>query len=51
MRVQTVWPNAGILRMFRGHTAQHYPVKRATWGFCQDDRYSIPVLCFSVSSC
>ena len=36
--------------MFRRDAAQHYPVKRATWGFCRDDRYSIPVLCFSVET-
>ena len=26
----------GILRMFRGDAAQHFPIKRATWGFSQD---------------
>ena len=40
----------GILRLFRGDAAQHYPVKRATSGFCQDDRYSIPVLCFAIET-
>jgi hypothetical protein len=38
----------GILRMYREDAAQHYPIKRATWGFCQDGRYSIPVLCFAI---
>src|SRR5262245_24709713 len=40
----------GILRMFRGDASQHYPIKRATWGFAQDDRYSIPVLCFAIET-
>jgi len=36
--------------MFRGDAAQHFPIKRATWGFAQDDRYSIPVLCFAIET-
>ena len=40
----------GILRMFRGDAAQHYPIKCATWGFAHDYRYSIPVLCFSIET-
>jgi hypothetical protein len=41
---------SGILRMFRGDAAQHYRITSATWGFCQDDRYSIPVLCFAIKT-
>jgi hypothetical protein len=36
--------------MFRGDAAQHYPIKRASWGFSEDNRYSIPVLCFVIET-
>jgi hypothetical protein len=42
--------DAGILRMYRGDAAQHYPIKSATWGFSKDNRYSIPVLCFAIET-
>ena len=41
---------AGILRIFRGDAAQHYPIKRATWGFTDQNRYAMPVLCFAIET-
>ncbi len=40
----------GMLRMFRGNAAQHYPIKQATWGFSTDERYLISILSFAIKS-
>jgi hypothetical protein len=40
----------GILRMFRGDAAQHYPIKQATWGFSTDEKYSVPILSFAIET-
>jgi len=39
-----------MLRMFRGDAAQHYPIKRATWGFSEPTPYSVPVLSLAVET-
>jgi hypothetical protein len=38
------------LTMTRGDVAQHYPIKKATWGFAKPAPYSVPVLCFAVET-
>jgi hypothetical protein len=40
----------GILRMFRADAAQHYPIKRATWGFSTDEKYRVPILSFAIEA-
>jgi hypothetical protein len=42
--------NADMLRIFRDGGAQHYPIKRATWGFSQPLPYSVPVLALAVEA-
>jgi hypothetical protein len=36
--------------MFRGDAAQHFQVKRATWGFASPAPYFVPVLCFEIET-
>jgi hypothetical protein len=36
--------------MIREHAAQHYPIKRATWGFAEPLPYSVPVLCLAIET-
>ena len=36
--------------MFREDAAQHYPLKRATWGFSQPTPYSVPVLSLAIEA-
>ena len=39
-----------MLRMFRGDAAQHYPIKRATWGIAEPAPYLIPVFCLDIEA-
>jgi len=38
------------LTMFRGEVAQHYSIKRATWGFAKPTPYLIPILCLAIET-
>jgi hypothetical protein len=42
--------DTAMLRLFRGDAAQHYRIKRATWGFAEPLPYSVPVLCFAAET-
>jgi hypothetical protein len=42
--------NTDILRIFRGGGAQHYRLRRATWGFAKPLPYSVPVLSLAVEA-
>ena len=39
-----------MLGIFRGDSAQYYPITRATWSFATPVSYSVPVFCLAVET-